>query len=193
MLSNNETNSNIVEIQQLQQNNTTLSSEDLLKHMQSLEKRIKSLEITNRVILGLFIGTLAAVGAGFAIAAAPIIVGSIIGGILATAALAALSVTAYKYRAEMGRGFKSAVEKTVDGAKHIGGKIKDGAVYAKDSVKEGYEHSVDSLKRGTHLVNKRAKEKVSNVLTATADKLYRAAGNENYSDRIDNKLIPDSR
>ncbi|QMV46232.1 hypothetical protein HC358_04170 [Wolbachia pipientis] len=153
MLSNNETNSNVVEIQQLQQqNNTTLSSEDLLKHMQSLEKRIKSLEVTNRVILGLFIGTLAAaitVGAGFAIAAAPIIVGSIIGGILATAALVALSVTAYRYRAEMGRGFKYAAEKTVEGAKHIGGKIKDGAVHAKDSVKEAVSFVGQATREGT--------------------------------------------
>jgi len=140
-------NTNPVE-QQLQQNNTTLSSEDLLKHMQSLEKRIKSLEVTNRVILGLFIGTLAAaitVGAGFAIAAAPIIVGSIIGGILATAALAALSVTAYRYRAEMGRGFKYAVEKTVEGAKHIGGKIRDGAVHATDKIKSSTSHVVHNV------------------------------------------------
>ncbi|MDR2609049.1 MAG: hypothetical protein LBC06_00455 [Rickettsiales bacterium] len=178
-----------------QQNNTALSPEDLLKHMQSLEKRIKSLEVTNRVILGLFIGTLAAamtVGAGFAIAAAPIIAGSIVGGILATVALAALGVTAYKYRAEIKAGFKYAAEKTVEGAEYTARKIKAGAVRAKNSVKEGYENSVDSLKRGAHLVNKRTREKASNVLTAAADKLYRAAGNENYSDKIDNELIPDS-
>ncbi|WP_338406293.1 actin-bundling T4SS effector WalE1 family protein [Wolbachia endosymbiont (group A) of Longitarsus flavicornis] len=101
------------------------------------------------------------------------------------------------------KGLKWSAEKTVDGAKYTAGKVKDastyaagkardGAVHARNSVKEGYEHSVDSLKRGAHLINKRAKEKASNVLTATANKLYRAAGNENYSDRIDNELVSGS-
>ncbi|BET35879.1 MULTISPECIES: actin-bundling T4SS effector WalE1 family protein [Wolbachia] len=79
------------------------------------------------------------------------------------------------------KGLKWSAEKTVEGAKHIGGKIKD-----------GYEYSADSLKRGASFVSEKTKEKTSNVLTATANKLYRAAGNENYSDRIDNELIPDS-
>lgn len=162
MLSNNETNSNVVEIQQLQQNNTTLSSEDLLKHMQSLEKRIKSLEVTNRVILGLFIGTLAAaitVGAGFAIAAAPIIAGSIVGGILATAALAALGVTAYKYRAEIKAGFKYAAEKTVDGAKYTAGKVKDASTYAAGKVRDGAVHVKDKVGEGVDSLKKRFKER----------------------------------
>ncbi len=101
------------------------------------------------------------------------------------------------------KGLKWSAEKTVDGAKYTAGKVKDastyaagkardGAVHARNSVKEGYEHSVDPLKRGAHLINKRVKEKASNVLTATANKLYRAAGNENYSDRIDNELVSGS-
>lgn len=79
------------------------------------------------------------------------------------------------------KGLKWSAEKTVEGTKHIGGKIKD-----------GYEHSADSLKRGASFISEKTKEKTSNVLIATANKLYRAAGNENYSDRIDNELIPDS-
>ncbi|WP_349968027.1 hypothetical protein [Wolbachia endosymbiont of Armadillidium arcangelii] len=79
------------------------------------------------------------------------------------------------------KGLKWSAEKTVEGAKHIGGKVKD-----------GYEYSVGSLKRGTHLINEKTKEKASDMLTAAANKLYRAAGNENYSDRIDDELTPDS-
>ncbi|OCA06352.1 actin-bundling T4SS effector WalE1 family protein [Wolbachia endosymbiont of Trichogramma pretiosum] len=79
------------------------------------------------------------------------------------------------------KGLKYSAEKTVEGAKHIGRKIKG-----------GYEHSADSLKRGAGFVSEKTKEKTSNALTATANRLYRAAGNENYSDKIDNELIPDS-
>ncbi|AZU37680.1 hypothetical protein BBB02_04085 [Wolbachia endosymbiont of Bemisia tabaci] len=121
---------------------------------------------------GLFAAVLPflAVGATFAIPSA------IVGLTLFFAAKVAVKAVQSGYK-----GLKWSAEKTVEGAKHIGGKIKD-----------GYEYSTDSLKRGASFVSEKTKEKTSNVLTATANKLYRAAGNENYSDRIDNELIPDS-
>ncbi|NUY39289.1 hypothetical protein GO684_00885 [Wolbachia endosymbiont of Litomosoides brasiliensis] len=153
MLLSQEINSNSVEVQKLQQiNSITLSSDDLLQQMQSLEKRIKSLEVTNRVILGLFIGTLAAtvtIGAGFAIASAPIIAGSIVGGVLAILALAALGVTLYKCRARVEAGFRYAAEKTIEGVKYIGGQIKDSAVRTKDSVKEAVSSMEQAAREGT--------------------------------------------
>ncbi len=164
MLLSQEANSNSVEAQKLQQvDNITPSSEGLLQQMQSLEKRIKSLEVTNRVILGLFIGTLATamtVGAGFAIAAAPIIAGSIVGGVLATVALVALGATVYRCRAQVEAGFRYAAEKTIKGVKYIGEKIKDSAIHTKDSVKE----AVSSI-------GQVAREETSSVLKTMGHKL----------------------
>ncbi|KLT22589.1 hypothetical protein wVul_0954 [Wolbachia endosymbiont of Armadillidium vulgare str. wVulC] len=122
-----------------------------------------------------------------AVGATLVIPGAIVGLTLYFAAKVAVKAVQSGYK-----GLKWSAEKTVEGAKHIGGKIKDGTVYVKDKVGDGYENSVDSLKRGTRFISEKTKEKTSDILTATANKLYRAAGNENYSDRIDNELIPDS-
>ncbi|OAB81674.1 hypothetical protein WSTR_04000 [Wolbachia endosymbiont of Laodelphax striatellus] len=128
------------------------------------------------LVVGTTSGLFAAVLPLLAVGATLAIPGVIVGLTLFFAAKVAVKAVQSGYK-----GLKWSAEKTVEGAKHIGGKIKD-----------GYEYSVDSLKRGTHLINEKTKEKASDILTATANKLYRAAGNENYSDRIDNELIPDS-
>ncbi|UIP92620.1 hypothetical protein JSQ73_005590 [Wolbachia endosymbiont of Anopheles demeilloni] len=60
------------------------------------------------------------------------------------------------------KGLKWSAEKTVEGAKHIGGKIKD-----------GYEYSADSLKRGANFVGE-----------GMANKLHKASGKEDYSDKL---------
>ncbi len=164
MLSNNETNSNVVEIQQLQQqNNSTPSPEGSLEQkIESLGKEIKSLRKQNRLnsgIIGLgvigFIGYIVAtnwsaiapalVAAGTAIAAAAPVIGIAIGAIIGAAVLVGASYAIWKYRAQIKEGFKYAAEKTVDGAKHIGGKIKDGAVHAKDKIKSSTSHVVHNV------------------------------------------------
>ncbi|MFT4313894.1 MAG: hypothetical protein AB3P11_02085 [Wolbachia pipientis] len=128
------------------------------------------------LVVGTASGLFAAVLPLLAVGATLAIPSAIVGLTLFYAAKVAVKAVQSGYK-----GLKWSAEKTVEGAKHIGGKIKD-----------GYENSVDSLKRGTHFISEKTKEKTSDVLTATANKLYRAAGNENYSDRIDNELIPDS-
>lgn len=47
------------------------------------------------------------------------------------------------------KGLKWSAEKTVDGAKHIGGKIRDGAVHTKDSVKEAVSSVEQATREGT--------------------------------------------
>ncbi|NUX01537.1 hypothetical protein GO685_03440 [Wolbachia endosymbiont of Madathamugadia hiepei] len=79
------------------------------------------------------------------------------------------------------KGLKCSAEKTWKGAKYTAGKTKDGAVYVKDSVK-----------RGARFVKERTKEKTSDMLEAAAGRLYRAAGNEDYLDRINDELVPNS-
>jgi hypothetical protein len=90
------------------------------------------------------------------------------------------------------KGLKWSAEKTVEGAKYIGGKIRDGAVYSKNKVKEGYEYSAASLERGVSFVGEKVKKGASRVTEAAANKLYNGAGSENYSDRINDELVPDS-
>ncbi|QKX02257.1 actin-bundling T4SS effector WalE1 family protein [Wolbachia endosymbiont of Dirofilaria (Dirofilaria) immitis] len=128
MLNHDRTNLGIVNTQ-LQRNqqysNSTPFSGDLLQQMQLLEKRVKSLEVMNKVTLGLLIGMAMAVGTGFAIAAAPVIAGSIVGGILVTTAFVALGVAINRHKVEIKNGFKCAADKT-----------RDGVVCARDSVKE---------------------------------------------------------
>lgn len=157
MLSNNETNSNVVEIQQLQQqNNSTPSPEGSLEQkIESLGKEIKSLRKQNRLnsgIIGLgvigFIGYIVATN-WLAIAPAAPVIGIAIGAIIGAAVLVGASYAIWKYRAQIKEGFKYAAEKTVEGAKHIGGKIKDGAVHAKDSVKEAVSFVGQATREGT--------------------------------------------
>ncbi|MCA7009842.1 actin-bundling T4SS effector WalE1 family protein [Wolbachia endosymbiont of Tribolium confusum] len=128
------------------------------------------------LVVGTASGLFAAVLPLLAVGATLAIPSAIVGLTLFFAAKVAVKAVQSGYK-----GLKWSAEKTVEGAKHIGGKIKD-----------GYEYSADSLKRGAHLINEKTKEKASDILTATANKLYRAAGNENYSDRIDDELTPDS-
>ncbi|MDM8335089.1 actin-bundling T4SS effector WalE1 family protein [Wolbachia pipientis] len=71
------------------------------------------------------------------------------------------------------KGLKWSAEKTVEGARYTAGKIRD-----------SYEYSVDSLKKGADFVSEKAKEKTSGILSTAANKLYRAAGKENYLDKI---------
>ncbi|WP_265045168.1 MULTISPECIES: hypothetical protein [unclassified Wolbachia] len=215
MLPNNETNSNVVEIQQLQQqNNSTPSSEDLLKQkIESLGKEIKSLQKQGRLDRGIFrlgaigfisylvatnwsaiasafstTGTATVAAGTAAVPIAGIVIGAVVGAIV----LVGASYAMWKYRAQIKEGFKYAAEKTVDGAKYIGGKIRDGAVYSKNKVKEGYEYSAASLERGVSFVGEKVKKGASCVTEAAANKLYNAAGSENYSDRINDELVPDS-
>ncbi|WP_353287317.1 hypothetical protein [Wolbachia endosymbiont (group B) of Gerris lacustris] len=140
------------------------------KKFSELNKEDK--DIAWKLAQGLFIATIPLLVAEVIIAA-PF---AIVGFTLLFAVKVAVKAVQSGYK-----GLKWSAEKTVEGAKHIGGKIKD-----------GYEYSADSLKRGASFVSEKTKEKTSDIFTATADKLYRAAGNENYSDRIDNELIPDS-
>lgn len=140
------------------------------KKFSELNKEDK--DIAWKLAQGLFIATIPLLVAEVIIAA-PV---AIVGFTLFFAVKVAVKAVQSGYK-----GLKWSAEKTVEGAKHIGGKIKD-----------GYEYSADSLKRGASFVSEKTKEKTSDIFTATADKLYRAAGNENYSDRIDNELIPDS-
>lgn len=128
------------------------------------------------LVVGTASGLFTAVLPLLAVGATLAIPGAIVGLTLYFAVKVAVKAVQSGYK-----GLKWSAEKTVEGAKHIGGKIKD-----------GYEYSADSLKRGASFVSEKTKEKTSNVLTATANKLYRAAGNENYSDRIDDELTPDS-
>ncbi|QKX03016.1 hypothetical protein GOY07_02255 [Wolbachia endosymbiont of Litomosoides sigmodontis] len=166
MLLSQEINSNSIEVQKLQQVDSITPSEDLLQQVQLLEKRIKLLEVTNRVILGLFIGTLTStvtIGAGFAIAAAPIVAGSIVGGILAILAFAALGATVYKYRVQIENGFRYATEKTIEGAKYIGGRIKDSAVRTKDSIKEAADSVEQAAREGISSALKTMGYKLDNL------------------------------
>ncbi|MFT4327220.1 MAG: hypothetical protein AB3P07_04670 [Wolbachia pipientis] len=146
---------------------------DLLKGDTEFSKMKKG---DQALVVGTASGLFAAVLPFLAVGATLAIPSAIVGLTLFFAAKVAVKAVQSGYK-----GLKWSAEKTVEGAKHIGGKIKD-----------GYEYSADSLKRGASFVSEKTKEKTSNVLTATANKLYRAAGNENYSDRIDNELIPDS-
>ncbi|MFL3876258.1 actin-bundling T4SS effector WalE1 family protein [Wolbachia endosymbiont of Trichogramma kaykai] len=128
------------------------------------------------LVVGTASGLFAAMLPLLAVGATLAIPSAIVGLTLFYAAKVAVKAVQSGYK-----GLKYSSEKTVEGAKHIGGKIKD-----------GYEYSANSLKRGASFISEKTKEKTSNVLTTTANKLYRAAGNENYSDKIDNELIPDS-
>uniref|UniRef100_A0A3B0IWY3 Uncharacterized protein n=1 Tax=Wolbachia endosymbiont of Aleurodicus floccissimus TaxID=2152762 RepID=A0A3B0IWY3_9RICK len=66
------------------------------------------------------------------------------------------------------------------------------AVQAVQSGYKGLKWSAKKVVEEVKHIGGKIKEKTSHALTATADTLYRAAGNENYSDRIDKELIPDS-
>lgn len=163
------------------------SSADIIHDPKKLKDRIMDLvkgdtefskmkQGDKALVVGTASGLFTAVLPLLAVGATLAIPGAIVGLTLFFAAKVAIKAVQSGYK-----GLKWSAEKTVEGAKHIGGKIKD-----------GYEYSADSLKRGASFVSEKTKEKTSNVLTATANKLYRAAGNENYSDRIDSELIPDS-
>ncbi|WP_143689165.1 actin-bundling T4SS effector WalE1 family protein [Wolbachia endosymbiont of Nilaparvata lugens] len=164
-----------------------LLSADIVHDSKKLKERITDLLKGNTefskmkqgdqaLVIGTASGLFTAVLPLLAVGATLAIPGAIVGLTLYFAAKVAVKAVQSGYK-----GLKWSAEKTVEGAKHIGGKIKD-----------GYEYSADSLKRGAHLINEKTKEKASDILTATANKLYRAAGNENYSDRIDDELTPDS-
>lgn len=102
---------------------------------------------------------------GFFAAVLPLLaVGSILaipGAIVGLTLYFAVKVTVKAVQSRY-KGLKWSAEKTVEGAKHIGGKIKD-----------GYEYSADSLKRGASFVSEGA-----------ANKLHKAAGKEDYLDKI---------
>ncbi|MGL9758920.1 MAG: hypothetical protein ACR5LA_09055 [Wolbachia sp.] len=142
-----ETNPKVVKIQQLkQQSNSTPSPEGSLEQkIELLGKEIKSLKKQNQLNSGIIrLGVIGLIGyviatnwstiapATAATAAVPI-AGIVIGAVVGAIVLVGASYAMWKYRAQIKEGFKYAAEKTVEGAKHIGGKIKDGAVRARDS------------------------------------------------------------
>ncbi len=165
MLNHSRTNPGIINAQ-LQQNqqysSSTPSSSDLLQQMQFLEKRVKSLEVTNKVILGLLIGTAITVGASFAIAAAPVIASSIASGIFATVAFVILGTAVHKHRVKIKNSFKYAADKT-----------KDGAVCAKDSVKEAVSY-----------IGQAAREETSSALKIIGNKMNNFGKNISNLDEI---------
>ncbi|MFP3023541.1 MAG: hypothetical protein ACEY3K_11845 [Wolbachia sp.] len=109
------------------------------------------------LVVGTASGLFAAVLPLLAVGATLAIPGAIVGLTLYFAVKVAVKAVQSGYK-----GLKWSAEKTVEGAKHIGGKIKD-----------GYEYSADSLKRGASFVSEGA-----------ANKLYKAAGKEDYSDKL---------
>ncbi|QKX01683.1 hypothetical protein GOY13_01875 [Wolbachia endosymbiont of Cruorifilaria tuberocauda] len=154
MLGQNEINPGVIDAQ-LQQNQqhgnyAPLALYDLLQQMQSLEKKVKSLEVMNMVTLSLLIGT-AVIGANFSIVASPVIAGSIVGGIFATVLFTALGMAVHKHKIEIKNGFKYATDKT-----------RGGAVYAKDSVKEAISYMGQTVREGTSSTLKVIGNKVSN-------------------------------
>ncbi|WP_275601875.1 actin-bundling T4SS effector WalE1 family protein [Wolbachia endosymbiont of Onchocerca gibsoni] len=165
MLNHNRTNPGIINAQ-LQQNqqysSSTPSSIDLLQQMQFLEKKVKSLEVINKVILGLLIGTAITVGTSFAIAAAPVIASSIVSGIFATVAFVTLGTAVHKHRVKIKNGFKYAADKT-----------KDGAVCAKDSVKEAVSY-----------IGQAAREETSSALKIIGNKMNNFGKNISNLDEI---------
>ncbi|RDD35329.1 hypothetical protein Wcon_00511 [Wolbachia endosymbiont of Cylisticus convexus] len=110
-------------------------------------------------------GGLLATALPLLLAAAPLIA---TGAMIGLALFFSVKAVQYGYK-----GLKWSAEKTVERAKHIGGKIKDSAVYVKDKVGESYENSVDSLKRGASFVGE-----------GVANKFHKAAGKEDYLDKI---------
>jgi len=109
------------------------------------------------LVVGTASGLFAAVLPLLAVGATLAIPSAIVGLTLFYAAKVAVKAVQSGYK-----GLKWSAEKTVEGAKHIGGKIKD-----------GYEYSADSLKRGASFVSEGA-----------ANKLHKAAGKEDYLDKI---------
>lgn len=109
------------------------------------------------LVVGTASGLFTAVLPLLAVGATLAIPGAIVGLTLFFAAKVAVKAVLSGYK-----GLKWSAEKTVEGAKHIGGKIKD-----------GHEYSADSLKRGASFVSEGA-----------ANKLHKAAGKEDYLDKI---------
>lgn len=127
---------------------------DLLKGDTEFSKMKKG---DQALVVGTASGLFAAVLPFLAVGATLAIPSAIVGLTLFFAAKVAVKAVQSGYK-----GLKWSAEKTVEGAKHIGGKIKD-----------GYEYSADSLKRGASFVSEGA-----------ANKLYKAAGKEDYSDKL---------
>uniref|UniRef100_A0A3B0JDS5 Uncharacterized protein n=1 Tax=Wolbachia endosymbiont of Aleurodicus dispersus TaxID=1288877 RepID=A0A3B0JDS5_9RICK len=127
---------------------------DLLKGDTEFSKMKKG---DQALVVGTASGLFAAVLPLLAVGATLAIPSAIVGLTLFYAAKVAVKAVQSGYK-----GLKWSAEKTVEGAKHIGGKIKD-----------GYEYSVDSLKRGASFVSEGA-----------ANKLHKAAGKEDYLDKI---------
>ncbi len=127
---------------------------DLLKGDTEFSKMKKG---DQALVVGTASGLFGAVLPFLAVGVTLAIPSAIVGLILFVAAKVAVKAVQSGYK-----GLKWSAEKTVEGAKHIGGKIKD-----------GYEYSADSLKRGASFVSEGA-----------ANKLYKAAGKEDYSDKL---------
>lgn len=127
---------------------------DLLKGDTEFSKMKKG---DQALVVGTASGLFAAVLPLLAVGATLAIPGAIVGLTLFFAAKVAVKAVQSGYK-----GLKWSAEKTVEGAKHIGGKIKD-----------GYEYSADSLKRGASFVSEVA-----------ANKLHKAAGKEDYLNKI---------
>lgn len=127
---------------------------DLLKGDTEFSKMKKG---DQALVVGTASGLFAAVLPFLAVGATLAIPSAIVGFTLFFAVKVAVKAVQSGYK-----GLKWSAEKTVEGAKHIGGKIKD-----------GYEYSADSLKRGASFVSEGA-----------ANKLHKAAGKEDYLDKI---------
>lgn len=155
------------------------SSADIIHDPKKLKDRIMDLvkgdtefskmkQGDKALVIGTASGLFTAVLPLLAVGATLAIPGAIVGLTLFFAVKVAVKAVQSGYK-----GLKWSAEKTVEGAKHIGGKIKDGAMHVKDKVEGGYENSVDSLKRGASFVSERA-----------ANKFHKAAGKEDYSDKL---------
>ncbi|MGX9891701.1 actin-bundling T4SS effector WalE1 family protein [Wolbachia endosymbiont (group B) of Eucosma cana] len=125
---------------------------DLLKGDTEFSKMKKG---DQALVVGTASGLFAAVLPLLAVGATLAIPGAIVGLTLFFAAKVAVKAVLSGYK-----GLKWSAEKTVEGAKHIGGKIKDGAVYAKNSVKE----TASSVKQATQ-------ERASSTLRKMGDNI----------------------
>ncbi|APR98044.1 actin-bundling T4SS effector WalE1 family protein [Wolbachia endosymbiont of Folsomia candida] len=100
------------------------------------------------------------------------------GAVVSLALFFAVKAVSYAFQ-----GLKWSGEKVVKGLGYVAKQAGEGA-------KKGYEDSRDSLKRGYGHSKEKIKERASSMLNATADKLYRLAGETNYLNEI-KKFTPE--
>lgn len=155
---------------------------DLLKGDTEFSKMKKG---DQALVVGTASGLFAAVLPLLAVGATLAIPGAIVGLTLFFAAKVAVKAVLSGYK-----GLKWSAEKTVEGAKHIGGKIKDGAVYAKNSVKETassvkqatQERASSTLRKmGDNIQNLGRKMNDSGASMSSLDNIAYSIGNEDQT------------